>query len=140
MKLLFAALLVGASVTVFAQTTASVGVLDEIKGLVSVSTEGTVTSATTASILKNGSVVLTADNSSVVVRLDNNCTIKLKSNEVLKINNDAKCAALIASVKTISTPVAEIGGGSASPFLIAAGVVGSIAVIHNVSKNKASGS
>lgn len=140
MKLLFAALLVGASATVFAQTTASVGVLDEIKGLVSVSTEGTVTSATTASVLKNGSVVLTSDKSSVVLRLNNNCTITLNSNEVLKINTDEKCATLIASVKTISIPVAEVGGGSASPFLIAAGVVGSIAVIDNIRKNKASGS
>ncbi len=140
MKLLIATFLVGASATVFAQTSTSVGVLDEIKGLVSVSTEGTVTNATTASILKNGSVVLTSDKSSVVVRLDNNCTITLKSNEVLKINTDEKCAALIASVKTVSTPVAEAGGGSASPFLIAAGVVGGIAVIQNVNKNKASGS
>lgn len=139
MKLLFAALLAGVTSTAFALT-GSVGELDNIKGLVSVSTEGTVTSATKASILKNGSVVLTSDNGSVVVRLDNNCTITLKPNEVLKINTDAKCAALIASVQNVTVPVAEAGGGLGSPFLIAAGVVGSIAIIQNVNKNKASGS
>ena len=140
MKLLFAAILVAASANGFAQT-ASVGVLDDIQGLVSVSTSGKVSNVTQASNLQNASVVLTSENGSGVVRMNDGCRIVLKPNQILTVDKDTKCPALIASVKTVGTPVAESAAGAGvNPLLIAAGVVGGALFINNVTKNKASGS
>ena len=143
MKFLLTALLVGSSVAAFAQSS-SVGMLENIQGVVSVSANGAVNSVTANTSLSNGNVVLNSGTGSSMVRFNNGCTIDLKANQVFTVNSEATCAALLASVKTVGAPVVQAGGagglGGASPFLIAGGVVGGAILIKNVTKSRASGS
>lgn len=138
MKLLIATILVGTAG--FAQA-ANVGVLDDIQGVVSVSMDGKIANVSKATELQNGNVVLTSANGSAMVRFDKACNVPLKPNQVLTIDGTLNCAGVLASVKTVSVPVASAAGaGSVNPLLIAAGVVGGAVIINNVTKNKASGS
>ena len=139
MKFLLTALLVGSSLTAFAQS-ARVGTLENVQGVVSLSSNGVVSSVKGNTSLSNGNVVLNSDNGSSFVRMDNGCSVALKANQFLTINSEDTCSALLASVKTVGAPVVAVGADSASPLLIAGGVIGGAAIIYNVTKNKASGS
>ena len=139
MKFLLTALLVGSSFTAFAQSPI-VGTLESVQGVVSVSSNGTVTSVAANTSLSNGNVVLNSATGSSMVRFNNGCTIDLKANQVFTVNSEASCAALLASVRTVGAPVVAGGSSSVSPFLIAGGVIGAAVVIRNVTKDKASGS
>ena len=139
MKFLLAALLVGSSLTAFAQS-ARVGTLENVQGVVSLSSNGVVSSVKGDTSLSDGNVVLNSDNGSSFVHMDNGCSVALKANQFLTINSKDTCSALLASVKTVGAPVVAVGADSASPLLIAGGVIGGAAIIYNVTKNKASGS
>lgn len=139
MKFLLTALLVGSSFTAFAQS-GSVGALESVQGVVSVSANGVVSSVTGNTSLSNGNVVLNSGNGSSFIRLANGCTVALKPNQFVTINSAASCSDLLASVKTVGAPVVAGGAPTMAPFLIAAGVVGGAVIINNVTKNKASGS
>jgi hypothetical protein len=139
MKFLLTALLVASSAAAFAQSS-SVGMLENIKGVVSVSSNGAVTSVTANTSLSNGNVVLNSGTGSSMVRFNSGCTVDLKANQVFTVNSEATCAALLASVKTVGAPAVAGGTSTLSPFLIAGGVIGGAVLIRNVTKNKASGS
>jgi hypothetical protein len=137
MKFLLTALLVGSSVAAFAQ---SVGTLENVQGVVSVSSNGVVTNATGNTSLSNGSVVLNSGNGSSFIRLANGCTVQLNAGQFVTINSAASCSDLLASVKTVGLPVVAGGAPAVSPFLVAGGVIVGGAIIVNATKNKASGS
>jgi ABC-type Fe3+ transport system substrate-binding protein len=141
MKLLVAALVVGFSFSAFAQ---NVGTLQNIQGVVTVSSNGVVNSVSGSANLVDGSVVLNSGTGSSVVQLTNGCTVTLKPNEVLTINAAAKCADLTASVKTVAAPLTTVAEMTsyltAQNLLIAGGILGAGAIIVDQTKNKASGS
>lgn len=138
MKLLTTAFLIASSFAAIAQS-GSVGTLENIQGVVSVSANGTVSSVTVNTSLSNGSVVLNSGTGSSVVRLNNGCTIELKANQVFTVNSGETCAALLASVKTVgAAPI--VVGNSVNPLVVAGGVIGGALIIRNVTKDKASGS
>jgi hypothetical protein len=142
-KLLVAALVVGFSFTAFAQSN-KVGTLEKIQGIVSVSANGVVTNVTANTTLSNENVVLNSGNGSSLVRFENGCNIELKANQVFTVNSEAPCAALLASVKTVGTPLVTAADMTsyftAQNLLIGAGVVGAGLLIRDQTKNKASGS
>lgn len=111
MKFLVAALALSSSVAAFAQP-GTVGVLDNIKGIVSVSSNGVVNSVVGSTSLTNGSVILNSNNASSLVRLTNGCTVGLKASQVLTVNSAATCADLMASVKNVGAPVVMADGDS----------------------------
>jgi hypothetical protein len=138
MKILTTALLLAASFAATAQSS-SVGTLEKIQGVVSVSANGTVSSVTANTSLSDGNVVLNSGTGSSVVRFNNGCTIDLKANQVFTVKSDETCAALLASVKTVGAPQVVVGN-SVNPLLVAGGVIGGALIIKNVTKDKASGS
>lgn len=138
MKFLITALLVGSSVTAFAQPN-SVGRLLGARGVVSVSYNGVVTNVTESMTLSNGSVVLNSATGSSSVALANGCNIELKPNQVLTINSAVSCSELSASVKTVGTQVVTVTSNS-TPLLVGGGLIGGGIILRNVTKNKASGS
>ncbi len=139
MKFLITALLVGSCFTAFAQS-ARVGTLENVQGVVSLSSNGVVSSVKGNTSLSDGNVVLNSDTGSSFVHMDNGCSVALKANQFLTINSKDTCSALLASVKTVGAPVVAVGADSASPLLIAAGVIGGAVLIRNVTKDKSSGS
>lgn len=137
MKFLVTALLLGSSFAAMAQ---SVGTLENVQGVVSVSNNGVVSSVTGNTSLANGNVVLNSGTGSSFVRLANGCTFALQANQFVTVNSAASCADLIASVKTVGAPIVAGGSPIAAPFLIAGGVIGGAVVLRNLTKSKASGS
>jgi hypothetical protein len=136
MKFLVTALLIGSSFAAMAQ---SVGTLENVQGVVSVSNNGVVSSVTGNTSLSNGSVVLNSGTGSSFVRLANGCTIALKPNQFVTIDSAATCADLTASVKTVGAPVVAGGSPTPAPFLVG-GALLTTAIIYKSNKNKASGS
>ena len=145
MKILVATLALSSSFAAFAAPS-TVGVLENIKGVVSVSSNGVVNSVVGSTNLVNGSVVINSNNASSVVSLTNGCTVGLKANQVLTVNAAAACSDLLASVKSIATPVVMADdefGGLFSPqniFIGGAVIVGGLVIREATKKNKASGS
>jgi hypothetical protein len=136
MKFLVTALLIGSSFAAMAQ---SVGTLENVQGVVSVSNNGVVSSVAGNTSLSNGSVILNSGTGSSFVRLANGCTIALKPNQFVTINSAATCADLTASVKTVGAAVVAGGSPTPAPFLVG-GALLTGAIIYNANKNKASGS
>ena len=139
MKFLITVLLVGSSLTAFAQS-ARVGTLENVQGVVSLSSNGVVSSVKGDTDLSDGNVVLNSDTGSSFVHMDNGCSVALKANQFLTINSKDTCSALLASVKTVGAPVVAGGAPTVNPFLIAGGVVAGAVLIRNATKDKASGS
>ena len=142
-KLLVAALVAGFSFTAFAQSS-SVGTLQDIRGVVSVSTNGVVQSVSGSADLVDGSVVLNSSTGNSVVQLKNGCRVTLKPNDVLTIDSKSLCPALMASVKSAAAPLVTAGDVTsyltAQNLLIGAGVIGAGLLINDQNKSKASGS
>ena len=109
MKFLLTAIALSSSVAAFAAPS-TVGVLENIKGVVSVSSNGVVNSVVGSTNLVNGSVVINSNNASSFVRLTNGCTVGLKSSQVLTVNAAATCSDLMASVKNVGAPVVMADG------------------------------
>ena len=146
MKILVAALALSSSVAAFAAPS-TVGVLENIKGVVSVSSNGVVNSVVGSASLTNGSVVINSNNASSVVSLTNGCTVGLKANQVLTVNAAAACSDLSASVKNIAAPVVMadddgFGGLSTREIFLVTGavVVGGYVILKETKKKQASGS
>jgi hypothetical protein len=137
MKFLISALLISSSFTAMAQT---VGTLENVQGVVSVSNNGVVSSVTGNTSLSNGSVVLNSGSGSSFIRLANGCTVALQANQFVTINATSTCAELTASVKTVGA--VSVAGGSpiSAPFVVGGGLAAGGAILYNANKKKSSGS
>ena len=118
-----------------------VGTLSSASGAVSVGGQGVVTQAKAGVQLFDGATVMTPSGASATVSLAEGCTIVLRQNQHLTINNKLTCGQMQSSVKNLfqSYQVAQtgglppppvIGGGFAfgSP-LVVGGVIGGTALV-----------
>jgi hypothetical protein len=99
-SLLVLGLLAGGG-TLYAQQ-AVVGQATEVKGLVTVSDGSSVANVALGSPVIDGSRYVTSSSGSVTLRLDNDCDIVLKPSETVTIKRERGCAALLASVQSLT--------------------------------------
>jgi hypothetical protein len=132
MKHTFALLLASLAASgAWAQTPAaplSIGVTDNVSGLVTVSQGNTMANAVPGGALFDGARVVTTSTGSVVLRLRNGCNIALASNQSIVLDGKQRdCKALIASIQS-AAPGATAGAAAATtggvhPVLIGAGAL-----------------
>ncbi len=115
------------------------GNFTEVNGLVTVTAGDQLVSAAVGNPVFDGNRIVTTTGSSMTVKLNNGCVIKLKSSESLVVNRKLECAALIASIQPVGTPVPVLAAGSDSPALFV-GAVGLGLVLVSRDKGKLSGS
>ena len=108
-----------AAVIAFAATSAfaaqPIGTLSSATGAVSVGGQGVVTQAKAGVKLFDGATVMTPSGANATVALTEGCTVVLKPNQHLTLNNKLTCGQLQSSVKDLfqSYKVAQapVGGG-----------------------------
>ena len=109
--LLLALLSVAASSAMAAEP---LGTLTGVDGQISVGGKGFVTRAKAGTPLFDGSSVMAAADSGATVQLAEGCTVVLKANQHLTVNNKLTCGQMQASVKNLlrTHQVAQVGIGS----------------------------
>lgn len=134
-----------------ADKAASVGVINDVKGAVTVSTSDAIQRATKGMALPDGASVLVSSDGAATLALNNGCTIALQGSQHVQVDASLKCDEIQASVTSLfpayQVAQAPLGGGITPPSapntpsagvapvvggvsnsMIAAGVSGLIAV------------
>lgn len=120
---------------------ASIGVAEEVRGLVTISQRKTLGNLVEDQKIFEGARVVTTSTGATVIKLDNGCRIRLNASQAITIDSRRECRALIASIEStrnIGGAVVAGGGSSTTPGLIALGV--GIAVMASQKSGKLSGS
>lgn len=133
-----------------------IGTLSSAAGAVSIGGQGVIAQAKAGVQLFDGATVMTPSGANATVSLSEGCTIVLRANQHLTLNNKLTCGQLQSSVKDLlpSYKVAQapiggglvVGGGAATGGgLLGLGTLGTIGVIgggllvvNEVVKNDAS--
>jgi len=141
MKNTLAFLLAASAMTgAFAQAPApSVGAVQNVQGLATVSQGNTIGNVVLSSPVTNGALFVTTSTGSVVILLNNGCRVSLNPNQSVTINTGVPCAALVASVKPVAV-VAASGASNIAGFGTLAGVAALAIILGNVNNGPLSGS
>jgi hypothetical protein len=136
MKFLITALLVGSSVTAFAQSNS----LSAVQGNVTVTSGSTTSKAAVDSVLKNGDLITASSGASTTVKIGS-CSVSLTPGQSLVVNTALPCDKLAASVQSITVPGSTLAGIPGGAVGVGAAIVGGGLIIREVTKkDKASGS
>jgi hypothetical protein len=100
----------------------SVGAVQNVNGLVTISKGNTMSNGVDGAPLTNGTQLVTGAESSVLVRLTNGCVFTVPANSSVVINNQIPCADLIASIQPVGGPVVAAGGVEAGQVAFGFGV------------------
>ena len=142
-KLAFALLL-----TAFASTAAlaqgpgeSVGVVQSVDGLVTVSQGNTLGNVVKDEKILNGARVVTTSTGSAVVKLNNGCLISLAPNQSVTVDPRLDCKALVASIQSTGAGAfaAGAGAGAGNGVAIAAAIAGGVGIAVIGNSNSSSG-
>lgn len=118
-----------------------IGTLSSAAGAVSIGGQGVITQAKAGVQLFDGATVMTPSGANATVSLLEGCTVVLKANQHLTLNNKLTCGQLQSSVKDLfqSYKVAQapvggglvVGGGGAAAGggLLGLGTLGTIGVV-----------
>ena len=143
-KFAFALLLTAfASTGAMAQGPAeSVGVVQSVDGLVTVSQGNTLGNVVKDEKILNGARVVTTSTGSALVKLNNGCLISLAPNQSVTVDPKLDCKALVASIQSTGVGAFAAGTGVASgtgfgAFAAVSGAVG-IVLIANSSSGSSS--
>jgi hypothetical protein len=135
-----------------------IGTLSSASGAVSVGGQGVIAQAKAGVQLLDGATIMTPSGANATVSLTEGCTIVLKANQHLTLNNKLTCGQLQSSIKDLmpSYKVAQapvggglvVGGGGAAAGggllagigtgTLIAGGIGAALVINEVTKDDAS--
>lgn len=116
-----------ASASAMAQGPAeSVGVIQGVDGLVTISQGNTLGNVAKDGKIVNGARVVTTSTGSTFVKLNNGCLINLAPNQAVTIDTKLDCKAQVASIQSTLLATTATGSGSAGSGALVAGIVGGL--------------
>lgn len=101
-----------------------VGKLKDVKGLVTVTSGDTLSTAVSGAPLIADTRIIATSSGQVILNFDIGCDIKLEPNQAITVKDGLNCAALLASVQSVGAPTvvaAGAGGVGVPAYLLAAG-------------------
>ena len=129
-----------------------VGELRDVKGNVTVTSEGSVVKGVNGTPLTANSRIVVSSGAKASVMLNEGCFIPLKSSQFLALNPKLACTQQVAAVTQLAEPYrlaqapvggAAVGGGAAAGagtgLLVVGGVVGALVVVNEVESKDLSG-
>lgn len=106
--------------TAFAQDTERLGTVDNVQGLVTVTTGTTGGTTATGNSITSGMRFVASSSGSAVLKFNNGCVVTLKPLQAVTVVRSMSCEALLAAVQSVGANVA--GGSAATGALATAGL------------------
>ncbi|MEO8654038.1 MAG: hypothetical protein ABI409_07940 [Ramlibacter sp.] len=116
----FVVLLALFTATAFAQDKERLGTVDNVQGLVTVTTGATGSTTATGNPIISGMRFVASSSGSADLRFNNGCVVKLKPLQAVTVLRSMTCEALLAAVQSIGGSVA--GGSFATGAVATAGL------------------
>lgn len=118
---------------------ASVGVVQSVDGLATVSQGNTMGNLFKEERILNGARVVTTSTGSAVIKLDNGCLISLAPNQAVTIDSRLDCKALVAGITgTGGVAAGAAAGAGGGGVMVAFSSVVAIALIANSNSGNSS--